>query len=118
MSKTITIYTWGNQVRKQKPANSEFNICVTGVSSYKPHGINLKKVDGRDSRLQEKLMRQPKFELYMKQAISSIETKGYQIISVNCHKGRHRSVGFAILLSKEMEKLGYVTNVIHLDLKV
>ena len=118
MSKTITIYTWGNKVRKQKPIDSEFNIGVTGVSSYKPHGINLKKVDGRDERLQEKLMRQPKFDMYMEQALSSIETKGYKVISVNCHKGRHRSVGFAILLGKELEKKGYAVNIIHLDLKI
>ena len=116
MSKEIIIYTWGNQIRKNPPNNSQHNFCVTGISSYKPKGVNLKKVDGRDSRLQEKLQRQPKFEMYMESALKKIQENDLTIISINCHKGRHRSVGFSILLSERLQELGYTVTLHHMEI--
>jgi RNase adaptor protein for sRNA GlmZ degradation len=112
----ISIYTWGNKKRKFKPSQSQHNFCVTGISCYKPHGINLKTTNGTDRRIQEKLQRQPKFSMYMKSALSKIQTDELHTISINCHKGRHRSVGFAELLKVELIKLGYVVDVYHLEL--
>lgn len=114
--KEITIYTWGNQKRKNPPPASQHNFCVTGISSYKPKGVNLKKVDGRDQRLQDKLQRMPKFELYLSSALDKIQTAKLTVISINCHKGRHRSVGFAEILAKKLGELEYVVTICHMEL--
>ncbi len=115
VAKNIKLYTWGNKVHKQKPLPSDFNLCVTGVNSYKPKGINLKDVDGRDARLQEKVARQPKFEMYMKSTLEKIEKEKPKVVSINCHKGRHRSVAFAELLSIQLVALGYTVTIQHVD---
>jgi RNase adaptor protein for sRNA GlmZ degradation len=113
----IVIYTWGNKVRKGAPSQSQKNFCVTSISSYKPKGLDLKNIDGRNERLQEKLMRQKRFPVYFNAVMKSIVNEGLTSISINCHKGRHRSVGFAELLSSELEDQGYEVELIHMELK-
>jgi RNase adaptor protein for sRNA GlmZ degradation len=54
--------------------------------------------------------------MYMASALSKIQTDELHTISINCHKGRHRSVGFAELLRVELIKLGYTVDVYHLEL--
>jgi len=116
MFTTITIYTWGNQVRKAPPSDSQHNFCVTGISSYKPKGVDLKKVDGRDEKLQQKLQRQPRFHLYFQTIIHKIIQEKLTKVALNCHKGRHRSVGTAELVAVELRQRGYDVKLIHLEL--
>ena len=115
---TIFIYTWGNKRRKQPPSQCEHNFNVCNVTAgYKPYGVNLKKVDGRDERLQEKIQRGKNYELYMEKLIEKVVKFGMTNIGINCHKGRHRSVGFAELAKKELEVLGYTVIMKHLELR-
>lgn len=113
---SLTIYTWGNQVRKAPPSDSQHNFCVTGISSYKPKGIDLRKIDGRDARLQAKLERMPRFHLYVQTIIHKILQEKLSKVSINCHKGRHRSVGTAEMIATEMRKRGYNVTLMHLEL--
>jgi len=112
----VHLYTWGNKKHKQKPKPSDFNICVTGISAYKPKGLNLKKINGLNDRLQAKLQRQPKYDMYMASAIQKIQSTKPKIVSINCHKGRHRSVGFAELLAVQLTELGYEVTIEHVDI--
>ncbi len=58
-AQTINVYTWGNKRHKTCPVeNSQKNFNVAGISSYKPHGMNLKKEDGRNEKLQQHIERQ------------------------------------------------------------
>jgi len=115
--KIVNIYTWGNKKRKPPSfCQHHFNVCnVTG--GYKPRGVNLKKIDGRDSRLQVKVERGRNYYRYLEAVINKIENDGLTDIGINCHKGRHRSVAFAELTKIELEKLGYEVNLIHMELK-
>ncbi len=113
---SVTIYTWGNQVRKSPPSDSQHNFCVTGISSYKPKGIDLRKIDGRDIKLQEKLQRQPKFYLYFQTIVNKIVTEKLSKVAINCHKGRHRSVGTAEIVATELRQRGYEVILRHLEL--
>ena len=64
----------------------------------------------------KKISRQPKFDMYMKSAIDKIVKENPKTVSINCHKGRHRSVGFAELLAVELRKLKYIVYLTHVDL--
>lgn len=112
----ITIYTWGNQVRKAPPPDSQYNFCVTGISSHKPKGVDLRKVDGRDPKLQEKFENGKKFHLYFDSIINKITVEKLTTVAINCHKGRHRSVATAELVAAELRKRGYIVNLRHLEL--
>ena len=50
---TITIYSWGNKCRKKAPIASQHNTNVCGVTGYKPRGLNLKQLNGKDERIQK-----------------------------------------------------------------
>lgn len=112
----IVIYTWGNKIYKTCPVKSNFNLNVCGISSYKPRGVNLKKVDGRSSILQEKIQRGKNYDYYMDIFIEKVKT-GAKILSINCHKGRHRSVAMAEMVGKKLSQLGYSVELHHLNLK-
>jgi len=88
---------------------------VAGITHYKPKGVDLKKETGRHPKIQAHVSRQPKFPLYMKTLLKCIEEDGLRTISIYCHKGRHRSVATAILLSEELFERGFSVKLIHLD---
>lgn len=115
--KHITIYSWGNQRTKHAPQESEWNLNVTGITSYKPHGVNLKKINGLDDRLQEIIARSKHFEMYHKAVLDHIK-QGKRVISVNCHQGRHRSVAFAELMKSELKEMGYTVTCYHTGIGV
>ena len=114
--KVIHLYTWGNKCRSSKPKPSDFNLCVTGISTHKPSGINLKTTDGRDKRLQEKFERQPKFDMYMTSTLQKIIETNPKVVSINCHKGRHRSVAFCEMLAMKLKELEYTVTIEHVEL--
>jgi len=110
----VTIYTWGNKKHKTCPVKTEKDFNVAGISSYKPHGLDLKKNTGRHPRLQQHIARQKKFDLYMNSILTFIRGGGRKI-SVYCHKGRHRSVATAELVGEELREEGYTVDIQHLD---
>jgi RNase adaptor protein for sRNA GlmZ degradation len=112
---TIDIYTWGNKRHKVCPVpHSQKNFNVAGISSYKPRGVDLKKNTGRHPRIQQHIMRQKKFSLYMNSILGCVRG-GATVISIYCHKGRHRSVATAILVAEVLVTEGYEVNLHHLD---
>jgi RNase adaptor protein for sRNA GlmZ degradation len=111
----LTIYTWGNKHHKRCPVVCQKSFNVAGISNYKPRHINLKKVDGRDEELQKHISKQSRFEDYMESIVKAIDVDNVRVLSVYCHKGRHRSVATAELLKKRLEKK-YTVRLVHLDL--
>jgi RNase adaptor protein for sRNA GlmZ degradation len=113
----IFIWTWGNKRRRAPPhpVQHNFNVCNV-TAGYKPHGVDLRKVDGRDKRLQAKVERGRNFDLYMKAVISKVQNEGVTKIGINCHKGRHRSVAFAELAKAELQRLGYTVVLEHVEI--
>lgn len=113
----VSLYTWGSQKRKHRPSQAQKNICVTGISTYKPQGINLKRVIGLNKDLQAVVQQHKRFAGYMDTALRLLrEDSKLCSLSVNCQKGRHRSVAFAELLAKRLRALGYEVDVYHLEL--
>lgn len=116
MERTVYIWTWGNKRHKVCPRNVEHNFNVCNVTAgYKPHGVDLRKIDGTDKRLQEKVERGRNFEPYMNALVAKVRDEGVTKIGVNCHKGRHRSVAFAELAAVRLRSLGYSVVVEHID---
>merc|ERR1719420_856684 len=113
----ITIYTWGNRRRKRAPVASQHNTNVCGVTGYKPHGVNLKQLNGKDKRIQDHVEGGRNYEKYLKNLKRKIIDEECHTVSINCHKGRHRSVAFAELLAKNLrQQHGYRVTVIHMEL--
>jgi len=102
----ITIYVWGDSLRS--PANR----CprVNGLCSQKNFnskmltgrggGIDTRRFNGTDRRIQRRILRCGAWADWLDGVIRSVETNNYTTISINCSKGRHRSVGGAILLKE------------------
>ena len=113
-NREITIYTWGNKMRKTAPKESKQNFNVCGIS-YKAqcNGISLKIYDGRNEELRKRVTSSPMFERYVANIVKNIEENDHRVISVNCHKGRHRSVSTAIVLQ---EKYYPKAKLIHMEL--
>eukprot|EP00484_Ammonia_sp_Unknown_P025696 CAMPEP_0197035332 /NCGR_PEP_ID=MMETSP1384-20130603/13169_1 /TAXON_ID=29189 /ORGANISM="Ammonia sp." /LENGTH=292 /DNA_ID=CAMNT_0042465381 /DNA_START=33 /DNA_END=911 /DNA_ORIENTATION=+ len=113
----VTIYTWGNKIRKKAPIDSQHNTNVCGVVGYKPHGVDLKHLNGKDARIQEHVAKGKNYDLYANNLKHKIVNEGLRTISINCHKGRHRSVAFAELLAKDLRNThGYQVKVVHLEI--
>ena len=113
----IVIYTWGNKCRKNAPIQSQHNTNVCGVTGYKPKGVNLKQLNGKDERIQQHVQGGKNYHLYSENLKKKIINEGLHTISINCHKGRHRSVAFAELLAKDLrQNYGYKVSVIHLEI--
>jgi hypothetical protein len=113
----IRIYTWGSKRHKVCPIQeSQKNINVAGISSYKPHGVNLKKVDGRDEKLQHHIQKQRNFDFYIDILLKLVKVDHLTTISIYCHKGRHRSVATAEILTAMLRKEDFVVELTHLDL--
>ena len=115
----ITIYTWGIAKRKFKPHQSKKNFNVCGVSNGKPYGINLKKLDGRSEELQKSISSLPRYEEYKNAIIKYIiGNPDSDAISINCQKGRHRSVAMAQLVGAYLaNEHNIIVNIKHLELK-
>ena len=69
-----------------------------------------------DERLQEIISRSTKFDTYHDIILQKV-TDGSRILSINCHKGRHRSVAFAEIMMQELTELGYNVICLHHDIR-
>jgi RapZ C-terminal domain len=96
----LTITSWGvNQkgAGGHAPSNSQLNVNASVLCSSKK-GLNLKQMDGRDKRIQQRICRASAFYFLLRTTIERIEKDDLSRISVNCSRGRHRSVAFAEIL--------------------
>jgi len=109
----LLVYTWGKALRSRAPNDSQanFNACLlTG----KRKGINLKKYNGLSEDVQKAVISCTRFTGFIEQIIKKIEKDDLNIISVNCSKGRHRSVTVGEVLKKYFYKQAVVN---HLEIK-
>lgn len=111
-TRKITIITWGRKMRKAMPEKSQKNFNAA-ILNGKRKDINLKKLDGRSDDVQEVVSRCSMFASFICGVIENVEKNNLNCISVNCAKGRHRSVAGALLLKKYYYPNA---NVIHLEL--
>lgn len=96
----LGIWTWGVNQKGSGGSphpKSDFNVNASVISSSKK-GLNLKQLDGRDSKIQRRVCRAKAFEFLLRSTVKKIESTDAKQISVNCSKGRHRSVAFAEIL--------------------
>jgi hypothetical protein len=114
-SRELTIYTWGNSIRKYKPESSQMNFNAIPIVSLKREaGMNLKKLTGTSQEIQQFVSEIPKFNSFISQIVTAIEDDpSLDTISINCKNGIHRSVAAAEILRRE-----YYPNatIIHLEL--
>ena len=96
-SRQLRIYSYGIAIRSHKPDDSQRNWFV-GVMTTKPHGVDLRKYNGKSSEVQAGIAKDPKFASIMNNIVDSVETDNLTCISIACTKGRHRSVAVAELL--------------------
>ncbi len=112
-TRELIIYTWGKAYRKRAPKESQrnFNACVL---NGRRKGVNLKKLDGRSPDVQKVVESGTRFWNWSNSVVNNIETNDLHTISVNCTKGRHRSVAGSILLKKYYYPCA---KIIHVELK-
>eukprot|EP00483_Globobulimina_turgida_P003934 UN03942 len=87
----VTIYSWGNKCRKSAPVQSQHNTNVCGVTGYKPRGINLKQLNGKDERIQKHVENGKNYLTYLNNLKNKVMNDGLTTISINCHKATHRT---------------------------
>lgn len=98
----LTIDVWGDmfhnkQSRVLRRVKKNFNAKVLNGRGGQ---VDLREFNGTDPRIQNNVMGCNKFYDWLVMVIKSVTEKDYHHISVNCSKGRHRSVAAAILLKK------------------
>jgi hypothetical protein len=98
--RNLLIYTWGRQLRKQSPVDSQkdFNAAVL---NGRGGGANLRKENGLCKSVQNNVARCALFPTWLEMVVSAVEKNDLQAISVICAKGRHRSVAAAELLKQK-----------------
>ena len=114
----ITIISWGNRLhRKGAPFKTDKNFNVTAVSDVKPR-CDLSRLTGLSKEVQDHVTRQPLFPKFRDAIVQWVlANPKAMVISVNCHKGRHRSVATAQLVALELAHAhGIIVNVRHWDL--
>jgi len=107
-NRKIAIYTWGRALLKAAPPQAEVNFNAA-VLNGRGRGINLKKNNGLSIEIQSQVSKCSLFPVWMEMVIGKVEKENLHAISINCTKGRHRSVAAAELL----KKLFYRNAVIH-----
>ncbi len=95
----LLILTWGRALLKGTPQQSERNFNA-GVLNGRGGSINLRKLNGLSDEIQGRISRCSLFPTWIKMVIDKIEDDDLMCISINCTKGRHRSVAAAEILKK------------------
>ena len=118
-TRELTILTWGKALRDRAPPQSERNFDVCQISKGKPHGVDLKKNNGLCVDIQHHVEKQTRYPEYKKIVVDFVLTNPQvKTISINCTKGRHRSVAFAQLIGVALaHEHGIIVNIRHLDIK-
>lgn len=95
----LLIYTWGKRLKKRKPYQSQRNFNAS-VLNGRAKGIDLRKNNGLNIRIQQVVSKCTSFRTWIRFLVEKIETDNLHTISINCAKGRHRSVAAAEILKK------------------
>lgn len=105
--RALTIITWGRAFRDSCPSfrvgktvlKTEHNFNAAVIAD-KPRNVNLRRLDGRSEELQEVFLRNRDFQDFVETIRNFIEERDLHVISINCRKGRHRSVSAAEVLKR------------------
>merc|ERR1712137_107737 len=97
--RALHILTWGNALMKSAPASSEFNFNA-GILNGRGGGADLRTMNGLSEEVQNNVASFSLFPGWLKMVISKVESVEAKVISINCTKGRHRSVAAAEILHK------------------
>eukprot|EP00418_Pyrodinium_bahamense_P063448 CAMPEP_0179090624 /NCGR_PEP_ID=MMETSP0796-20121207/41354_1 /TAXON_ID=73915 /ORGANISM="Pyrodinium bahamense, Strain pbaha01" /LENGTH=360 /DNA_ID=CAMNT_0020788197 /DNA_START=62 /DNA_END=1144 /DNA_ORIENTATION=+ len=95
----LTIYTWGKAFRKAAPAESQANFNA-GILNGRGGGADIRVDNGLTEAVQRNVASCSLFPRWIEMCIAKIETEGLRAVSINCTKGRHRSVAAAEILKK------------------
>ena len=106
----LTIYTWGDKIRKRCPSKLDKNFDARVIKRYN-HGEKINKRDGRSPAIQNMIINGKNFNSFILQVLSHIEAFNPKVIGINCAKGRHRSVSCAELLKKYYYPLAKVEHI-------
>lgn len=93
----LLIYTWGKALRKAAPNDSSFNFNA-GVLNGRGGGANLRTMNGLSEEVQRNVASCGLFPRWLEMVTNKVEQSDLAIISINCTKGRHRSVAAAEIL--------------------
>jgi len=98
-TRSLVIYTWGKALRKSEPADSQHNFNA-GILNGRGGGADLRTMNGTSDEVQRNVASCSLFPRWLEMACNKIETSTLQRISINCTKGRHRSVAAAEIMKK------------------
>jgi hypothetical protein len=93
----LVIYTWGKAFRKTMPADSQHNFNA-GILNGR--GGDLRTLNGTSDQIQRNVASCSLFPRWLGMACNKVETSMLHTISINCTKGRHRSVAAAEIMKK------------------
>jgi len=95
----LLIYTWGKALRKSAPGDSEHNFNA-GILNGRGGGADLKTMNGLWEEVQNNVASCGLFPRWISMVCAKVEHSDLKCISINCTKGRHRSVAAAEILKK------------------
>ena len=113
--RALKIYTWGKALRECAPSDSQFNFNA-GVLTGRGGGANLRTMNGMSEEVQANVASCSLFPRWLEVVLHEVEhsTPPLHTISINCTKGRHRSVAAAELLKKYYYKNA---DIVHLTIE-
>lgn len=101
-NQVILIYSWGNGCRVRKPEGSHANFSACGITCLKK-GLNLKSLTGKHKSIQECVRESSQFRPLIQSIIDTVrEDSSITTISINCTRGKHRSVAIAEILKNDI----------------
>lgn len=95
----LLVYTWGKALRKAAPGDSEHNFNA-GILNGRGGGADLKSMNGLWDEVQSNVASCGLFPRWISMVCAKVEHSDLKCISINCTKGRHRSVAAAEILKK------------------
>jgi len=97
--RALLIYTWGKALRKSAPADSQHNFNA-GILNGRGGGADLRTMNGLSDEVQSNVASCSLFPTWISMVVAKVEHSQLNAISINCTKGRHRSVAAAEILKR------------------
>ena len=92
----LKIYSWGVLRHNEPKCDISFDLTKFIAKT----NVKIKYLDGRNTEIQNSIIRHPLFSELVQKIIEEIETNKSTRISFFCNHGKHRSVGWAEILKK------------------
>lgn len=95
----LLIFTWGKALRKSAPADSQCNFNA-GILNGRGGGADIRTQNGLTDVVQNNVASCGLFPRWISMVCAKVEFSNLNTISINCTKGRHRSVAAAEILRR------------------